>query len=69
MPASPEAEAIGLEWVLGANSVAVFALKPKSTEGVAQCQRIAYISGNVGVIYDDGAKTQTLLRGHVSCSL
>lgn len=60
----PRPEAISLQWVLGANSAAVFALH--AAPGSLAGQRIFYISGNVGVIYDAGAKTQTLLRGHVS---
>lgn len=62
----PTQEAITLQWVLGANSVSVFALHPAApSTGSDGGHRIVYISGNVGVIYDSAAKTQTLLRGHV----
>ena len=62
-------EALSLQWLLGANSAAVFALNPAAAGGAGQgdaAQRIVYISGNVGVIYDAGSKTQQLMRGHVS---
>jgi hypothetical protein len=76
-PVAPPA--VSLEWVLGANPTAVHVLGPSTQPSLISATsgagagaagtdglRVAYISGNVGIIYDTAAKTQTLLRGHVS---
>ena len=49
------AAAISLEWVLGISPSAIHAL----TAG-----RFAYMTGNVGVVFDPQARTQLLLKGH-----
>jgi hypothetical protein len=64
-------EALSLRWLLGANSAAVFALNPAAAGAAGAgdaSQRIVYISGNVGIIYDASSKTQQLMRGHVSAA-
>lgn len=61
--ASPAEPALTLDFVLGADSASVWALR--SGEGASAGPRLAYVAGNVGVIYDAGTKKQTLLRGHV----
>lgn len=59
--------AIQLEWVLGVKPTAVHVVGPSlSPAHGPNAMRVVYMSGNVGIIYDTGAKTQTLLRGHVS---
>lgn len=58
--------AIDLSFVLGADAGAVHCLGAGSGSG---SQRIVYMCGNVGVIYDTGSKSQQLLRGHVSVAL
>jgi hypothetical protein len=72
---APPDPVVQLEWVLGVNPGAVHALAPAGAgagagsgagAGAAAGLRVAYMSGNVGIIYDTATKTQTLLRGHVS---
>ncbi len=54
-----------LEYVLGFSPSTLTALTPSSSGA----QRVAYATGNVGVIFDSGTKAQTLLRGHVRARL
>lgn len=57
--ASPDP--LSLDYVLGLTPTTLAALAPAPSGA----QRIAYATGNVGVLFDSETKAQTLLRGHV----
>jgi hypothetical protein len=49
-------DALTLDYVFGLNA---------ATLGALGGSRVAYATGNIGVIADTASKAQTLLRGHV----
>ncbi len=57
--AAPPEPAVSLEWVIGCSTV------PNSVHAVSE-DCLFYVAGNVGVLYWQRQKRQSLLRGHVS---
>ena len=56
--------AIELEYVIGVSPSAGVHSLPSSSSSTSTSPRIAYVAGNVAVIFDPSTRSQTLLRAH-----